>query len=471
MRTAIFSSNNQELIQNYERWIQIKQEIARLYTLPVEQRTANPEELESNANNLERLLVRNSTEFSDFEKSLRIDWTTIRDGLSDGQAAIEFTQFTNSRDSVVYCALIVKNDFENPLMVPLFEEKSLEKILGSFGGNNLTYINGVYGVNTDSNNNLYNLIWNPIEKHLDGVNTIFFSPSGLLHKVSFAAVSKGINSYLIDDYALQLVSTTANVSSQKVFNLADSSVVSLFGGIAYTTHPDAKDTWTYLKGTLDETNMIKNILQQQISNINISTDSTASENIFKQLSPTSDVLHVATHGFFYPDPLEMQLTIEAATEYGEVEFRGGSPTFGMDNFVRNQNPLMRSGLVFAGVNDFWSGAKSVKDDDGVLTALEVINIDLRQTQLVVMSACETGLGDIAGSEGVYGLQRAFKMAGTNFLIMSLWQVPDKETSEFMQTFYTLLLHNRDLQKSFSQTQAEMRQKYDPFFWAAFVLLE
>jgi CHAT domain-containing protein len=143
----------------------------------------------------------------------------------------------------------------------------------------------------------------------------------------------------------------------------------------------------------------------------------------------------------------------------------------MDNFVRNQNPLMRSGLVFAGVNDFWSGAKSVKDDDGVLTALEVINIDLRQTQLVVMSACETGLGDIAGSEGVYGLQRAFKMAGTNFLIMSLWQVPDKETSEFMQTFYTLLLENRDLQKAFSETQAEMRQKYNPFFWAAFVLLE
>jgi CHAT domain-containing protein len=88
-----------------------------------------------------------------------------------------------------------------------------------------------------------------------------------------------------------------------------------------------------------------------------------------------------------------------------------------------------------------------------------------------MSACETGLGDIAGSEGVYGLQRAFKMAGTNFLIMSLWQVPDKETSEFMQTFYTLLLENRDLQKAFSETQAEMRQKYNPFFWAAFVLLE
>ena len=248
-----------------------------------------------------------------------------------------------------------------------------------------------------------------------------------IYKVSFAAISKDVNRYLIDDYQMHLVSTTANISTSQSLTLDNNSVVSLFGGITYTTHPDARDTWKYLNGTLEEAEMISSILQGRVANVNAVTDSLASEEKFKKLSPVSQVLHIATHGFFFPDPVQIKQTIESATEYGEVEFRGGSPTFGMDNFIRNHNPLMRSGLVFAGVNDFWSGTRSIKGDDGVLTALEVINIDLRQNQLVVMSACETGLGDIAGSEGVYGLQRAFKMAGTNFLIMSLWQVPDKET--------------------------------------------
>ena len=471
MRNAILSSNNPQLIENFERWIQVKQDIAQLYTVPVEQRTVNPEELEKQANNLERMLVRNSAEFSDFEKSVKQDWTSVRDGLKPGEAAIEFTQFSHSRDTVLYCALVITPESLNPEMIPLFAEKNLEKLLGSYGGNNLNYINGIYGVNTDKNTALYDLIWRPIEPFLTDVNTVFVSPSGLLHKISFAAISKGVNQYLVDSYKLHMVSTTANVAARSSFSITPETSISLIGGIAYSTHNDAKDTWKYLQGTLDEVLMIKGLLGKEILNLKVVIDTIATEQKFKRLAPVSQVLHVATHGFFFPDPQDIIQSIQAATEEGDVEFRGGSPTFGMDNFIKNQNPLMRSGLVFAGVNDYWTGAKSVKADDGVLTALEVINIDLRRNQLVVMSACETGLGEIAGSEGVYGLQRAFKMAGTNFLIMSLWQVPDKETSEFMHTFYTYLLQVKDLQEAFAKTQATMRQKYDPFFWAAFVLLE
>jgi CHAT domain-containing protein len=133
---------------------------------------------------------------------------------------------------------------------------------------------------------------------------------------------------------------------------------------------------------------------------------------------------------------------------------------------------MRSGLVFSGANDVWSKQnKNDSIDDGVLTAQEVSNIDMRKTDLVVMSACETGLGDIKGSEGVYGIQRAFKMAGVYFMIMSLWQVPDKETEEFMTSFYKNLIKQKDIKKAFAKTQKEMRTKYDPYFWAAFVLIE
>jgi len=132
---------------------------------------------------------------------------------------------------------------------------------------------------------------------------------------------------------------------------------------------------------------------------------------------------------------------------------------------------MRSGIVLAGANDVWSRDPFAEGEDGVLTALEVSNLDLRKTKLVVLSACETALGDIKTSEGVFGLQRAFKMAGAQFLLMSLWQVPDKETAEFMSEFYTQLIRSNDIRKAFDVTQKKMRLKYDPYYWSAFVLLE
>jgi tetratricopeptide (TPR) repeat protein len=471
MRNAILNSNNKQLIENFEQWIQIRQEIARQYTLPSEQRTVNPVDLENQANSLERLLVRSSSEFSNFEKSLSIDWKMVRESLLANEAAIEFTHFSTAVDSVIYCALIVTKDTESPIMVDLFGEKELTSILEVFGGNNQIYINNIYGKIAETNTALYNLIWKPMEVYLKDFKTIYLSPSGLLHKVSFGAIASANNQYLIDNYNLRLVSSTASVTERQELNLNENFNVSMFGGIKYTTHPDARETWKYLEGTNSEVIMIKDILNRKLSSVTIVTDTQATEEKFKSIAPQSNLLHIATHGFFFPDPKQILLSMEAATEYGEVEFRGGSPTFGMDNFVRNQNPLMRSGLVFAGVNDFWSGAKPIESDDAVLTALEVINIDLRKNQLVVMSACETGLGDIAGSEGVYGLQRAFKMAGTQSLIMSLWQVPDKETAEFMQIFYSSLLDFGNLNRAFAHTQEVMRKKHDPYFWAAFVLLD
>jgi CHAT domain-containing protein len=104
-------------------------------------------------------------------------------------------------------------------------------------------------------------------------------------------------------------------------------------------------------------------------------------------------------------------------------------------------------------------------------AYEVSLMNLQNTQLVVLSACETGLGDIKGSEGVYGLQRAFRIAGAKKMIMSLWQVPDKETDEFMTSFYNELIKTKEIRKSFTSAQKLMRAKYDPYFWGAFVLIE
>jgi tetratricopeptide (TPR) repeat protein/CHAT domain-containing protein len=471
MRNAILSSNDRKLIETFEQWIALRQEIAKLYTLPIEERKVNPEDLEKQANNLERMLVRGSSDFSNFERSMKVSWTDIRDKLQPGEAAIEFTHFVHSRDSVLYCALLVLPQMEAPKMVVLFEERQITRLIGSFGGNNLQYITDVYGMKGKENTKLYNLIWKPLEPLLKDVKNVFYSPSGLLHKLSLSAIDKGGNNLLVDSYDLHLLSSTGLVMSPGGINIGAETSVSLFGGIAYTTEPAATETWTYLKGTLEEALMLDGILRKEFAKVSTFTDSLATEANFRLFAQQSNILHIATHGFFFPDPKDVQIATEAAKEYGEIEFRGGSRTHGLNNFVRNQNPLMRSGLVFAGVNDYWNGAKQIVGDDGVLTALEVINVDMRKTQLVVMSACETGLGEIAGSEGVYGLQRAFKMAGTGFLVMSLWQVPDKETAEFMGFFYSQLLATKDLQRAFSNTQKEMRAKYDPYFWAAFVLME
>ena len=185
----------------------------------------------------------------------------------------------------------------------------------------------------------------------------------------------------------------------------------------------------------------------------------ASEENLKTLSGTvtPQVIHIATHGFFLPEK----------TAGKKEEGAGRGNTYSLAN-----DPLMRSGLILSGGNYAWSGKTPIDGvEDGIVTAYEISQLNLSSTELVVLSACETALGDIKGSEGVFGLQRAFKMAGVKKMIVSLWQVPDKETAELMTSFYSYWLGGKKIEAAFEQAQADMRKKYSPFYWAAFVLIE
>ena len=137
--------------------------------------------------------------------------------------------------------------------------------------------------------------------------------------------------------------------------------------------------------------------------------------------------------------------------------------------------MIRSGLVLAGGNHAWKTGKPLRPglEDGILTAYEISQMDLSNTELAVLSACETGLGDLVGNEGVYGLQRAFKIAGARYLIMSLWQVPDFQTQVFMSAFYKHWLDDQmPVPEAFRATQSELRDRYgEAFKWAGFVLVE
>ena len=297
----------------------------------------------------------------------------------------------------------------------------------------------------------------------------------MLHQVAFAALMDASNKRLIELFDLEQVSSSKVITLRRQQPKKNS--VLLIGGINYDFNTEGKNilynsqvsfldlvsdestalnrSWQYLQGTADEIKNIETILASKTTKTTTLNNDEASETQFKSLNGKSpDVIHIATHGFFFKN--------DKAKDNNDIEFKNAD------------NPLLRSGLLLAHANYAWqNGNNPYERNDGILTALEISNLDLSKTDLVVLSACETGLGDIEGSEGVYGLQRALKMAGVKNIMMSLWEVPDKETAEFMELFYSNWLSGKNIREAFRNTQLEMSDKYkdNPEKWAAFVLVE
>jgi len=466
MRTAILNSNDTALISKYNNWIMLKKEISNLYSQEISKRFKEPEIIEQQANVIEKELVRGSQVFSDFEKLQNLTWESVKNNLKQNEAAIEFLRIPKNNDTTIYCALLINADSKLPEMLQLFYEKELISIIGKSEHNNIEYINDIYGTNDYKNEALYNLIWKPMEKQLADIKTIYYSPDGLLNKISFSALSNGKNLFLCDTYKLQQLSSTGKLAMKENENIIHNVSTCLYGGINFATDSTGKENWKFIPGTKSEIDKIEKIFKTNNVKTTSYTGSDAKEEEFKLIAYNNNIIHIATHGFYFNKTEEKNIHQE-----GMIAFRSINSDFGKTQFVKNNNPLMRSGLVLADANKSWSKKYYGTDNDGILTALEISQLDLHKTQLVVLSACETGLGEIKGSEGVYGLQRAFKMAGVKFIIISLWQVPDKETAEFMTIFYTKLLETKNIRTAFNNTQKEMKQKYDPYFWGAFVLIE
>ena len=191
------------------------------------------------------------------------------------------------------------------------------------------------------------------------------------------------------------------------------------------------------------------------------TDTKATETRLKSYSGNSSkVLHISTHGFYFSPPDKDSL-LDVRRVQG-------------NSFSKAVEPMMRSGLLLSGANNIWTGRTPADiSNDGVLTAYEIANLDFSNTELVVLSACDTGLGDIDYSEGIYGLQRAFRLAGVRSMIISLWKVPDEETTALMTAFYIAWTSGLPMKQAFEKAQMDLRKRYpeEPYKWGGFVLIE
>jgi len=323
---------------------------------------------------------------------------------------------------------------------------------------------------------LEEIVARPIRKLLGNVRNVLISPDGKLNLVPFAALVDEQGKHLIENYTITYLTSGRDLLRLNVPRQSKQTPVVIanpaFSASMTSSKPDAaaaaaenpapanqskpspagvsgrrsgsmlRSNWSELRGTEEEADYLKGLLP----NASVLTGRDATESALKQVIAPR-ILHLATHGFFLPDqPREPN---DKAKIVGE-------------------NPLLRSGLVLAGANNLQGGG----GEDGVLTALEAATLNLWGTRLVVLSACETGVGEVRSGEGVYGLRRALVLAGAESQVMTLWKVDDAATSEVVIEYYRRLQSGEGRSEALRQVQLEFlrrKTKQHPFFWASFII--
>jgi len=476
----------------FNEWRESKKFLSKQYSQPLSDRMPDLTGVETQTENLEKELNRKSSAFRNQQNDIRISMNDVQKKLQQDEVAIEFVSFNlyNKKwtDSIIYAAYVLHKNDSVPQFVPLCEEKQLGKYFSPSGG--AATIKAIYRsevVDEDektsiSGDSLYALVWKPLLPYLQGIKKINYSPAGLLYKIAFHALPAGDSLLLMDKYDLNQYISVRQLALQQEKNTTAKSIA-LFGDCQFTmdstvivnsipanekantfitanlSRSGNTGGWKQLSGTEEEIKNIQTLFDKnKISSASFS-QANATEEQFKSLSGNSpSIIHLATHGFFLPDP--------------EMKRQEGFAADERNAFTLADDPLLRSGIVLSGANRVWSGKKPIEGrEDGIVTAYEIAQMDLSKTDLVVLSACETALGDIKGNEGVFGLQRAFKLAGVKNMLLSLWKVPDAETAELMKVFYTYYLQGKTARDAFSSAQKDMRKKYKPYYWAAFVLIE
>ena len=483
-----------ETAELFEQIKASRRRLSQQYTRPLSQRQGITT-LEEEANRLEKQLTRQVAGWG--QTNQQVVWSDIRDALTAGEAAIEFVDFqreqTGAPTKAMVAALIIRPQDKHPIYVPLTPKESLDSLLLFHAERRGDFVNALYAIDSrglvadgPAQRTLLELIWNPLSDHLVGVDRVYYSPSGLLHRINLGAIPVDDLETLADRITWIQVNSTRQLVHPS-FSQSKDHTIALFGDIDYEVDESypSEEAWVAMRSSSDreksaeestarggqwnrlpstgrEIRSIATLAEGANWHISSYWGSAATEVAYKKLGSgelaSPQVIHLATHGYFFDVPDHTTASADKQTSI----------------FQRSANPMVRSGLILAGGNPGWRAERSADgQEDGVLTAYEISQMDLSQTELVVLSACETGLGDIQGNEGVYGLQRAFKIAGVHYMIMSLWQVPDRQTSLLMTTFYrNWLEEGMTIPEAFRSAQAQLREMgFDPWQWAGFVLVE
>lgn len=431
-------------------------------------------EMTEELNKLQREELEKLKSIGGFMDFLDWDWTDIKNALKPGEAAIEFVSYP-TQGSISYVAIVLTNYSDYPQAYPLFNDKEFEKC----SLRDESQIEFDY-----ANSEMYRIVWGILEKYaLNGIKTIYFSPDGILHKIPMESLIDTDGVLASQKWNLYRVSSTREILKRDVDYNEYNAV--LYGGINYDVNIDdmveiSRKTKTsfhvaqrnydlsdlrsgvkFLNGTKEEIEDISEIMKGCRCNvISYSGGNATEESIYSLSDQSPQIIHFATHGFWWNEE-----KVESSS-YFPISYE----------IERNSKDksMQSSGLFLSGCNISLRGEKLPDDiEDGILTASEIANLNLCNTDLIVLSACQSGLGKVSG-EGVYGMQRGFKLAGVNSLLMSLWPVDDTATRLLMVEFYKHLLNGDSKMTSLLKAQEKVRslKKFEaPKYWAGFILLD
>ena len=457
----------------------LRQQLNKMYEKPMATLDMDVDSLEHHVMELERQFMYDVSNFGGYTKNLSISMEEIKKKLRVDDVAIEFVSYpTLDNNRIIYAAYVLKKDMEVPVLVKLLEEKDLL---------NLTY-HDIY-----STTKVSKLIWKNLKTEIGNANNVYFAPIGILNQIAIEYLPDFENDGLISDrYNIFRLSSTREIALNKPQHSVNDAVI--YGGIkydsdietmvsenarfktrgflSYIVNVDSLPTrshYEYLKFSLTEAETIDSLMKMHNLNGELISGDNATETSFKNLSGKhKNIIHIATHGFYWEkDEAEYRASENPKLSF-LIEFT--SP------YKRNTEDLAltRTGLLMAGANNILRRKEIPGNiEDGILTAKEIADLDFKDLDLVVLSACQTGLGEIS-SEGVFGLQRGFKKAGANSILMSLWDVNDEATQIFMTEFYKAFLSGISKQQSLQLAQLKLRNnaRYsDPEYWAAFILLD
>lgn len=458
IRERILNGDDEELKMLYNDWLIKKELLTTALSMSYEQLEANeidPVALHDEVEQIEKLLSEKSELIKSSTEQSIITWENVQSVLKENEVAIEMVRYRHFdhvfTDSVIYAGLYTKNEKvqKKPDVFTLSNGEDLE------GKYFKAYRNSIIYRRQDRFSNAQ--YWQPIAEVVGPTATIFLSADGVYNQINLEAIPVSDEEYVLDNSNIILVSNTKDIYLNSLKEPLDKNInASMFGNPIYYLEASAnsKQEIGQLKGTEIEINEVDQLLTGKGWDTTTKMETLATEEAIKSVQ-NPEIMHIATHGFFTP---------QDKVEQGALE--------GQNEAKLAENPLLRTGLLMAGAGDLLNKTKfNYNIEDGILTAYEAMSMNLDRTDLVVLSACETGLGDLTVGEGVYGLQRAFMVAGAKTLVMSMFKVNDEATQKLMINFYQKWLATGNKRESFIQAKKELRNEFkDPIYWGAFIMI-